>query len=1163
MSEPSLSIRAFRFVYGKVVETPGGPVEPGFEHRPTSISTGLPEDLIPSCRPEKLLANRSVQALVHPQRRVQGAQLFWPAVAEGRRWMLATCVRARPESGEGAISRTYTQLATYCFSESDWCRHAPRLIANAGQWLRAEPDTRVVYESEGRPETVLDEAGLPEVPPCEHNPLPKSGTLLWRLAAAIEGANTQFVCGPADGVQTEATFLRALACVAALLPEELRIYLTAGVGLAEPHEAFALQFLPEAPPLPKDPPGLLAQMAGELVQRDPSATPTDLNWFWLANKEIRQPDDGHREAAHRLRTWDTPAEARRALADLLDRIAAARSADDLRAWLDGRRPDCPSLPALHQRQTGASWISALTGHIRYCLTDKSKSGLDRAIVRLATLIPADASVQEVLGQFWSEAWRRAAENGGEPIEIRQGPTRVRPVLCWSTLVGSDAADDPSAGIGRLRDFAELSAITLAVRLARERAPDQANAVAASLGNRAFKARLDELRRRGDRVLAVHPETVIDLAQSMPALLAPRRGEDLVRTKAAGDVLEAIALAARLRLHSNGGDNQRGHLLLDSAEQVQAAMHRPGAGDQAQQQSKPDTLALLLRCFWRQTLAPKDERPDGDTLWPDAVSTFVGLWAQQKEGGDALRCLFGSIPPTYHELRRDKADGGWVKRNDETDKKVQGLADACLTKATDHMGDPAQRAVFALRGLPDLTGLAVDPNRPIGYPLSLAWRQHIDRELKDPNGDTDRLAGEFLPLFVQGLAGFLERITEREPGALIYKENPRPMHLKAVLEIEVMLLVRLAGTGAPPPRRPVLELIKKTQALINRVSGFQQDERLSTLINQVAVALALCVTRWAESRPPEPRLDGRGSLLRAPIRLALAKRLGFPMAAYFGHLTTATYETPENKQLQALSEQGLRIPAAESLGLTPGADRSLGLVIAPGAANAWRGLFDSGPRGIGTIRRMMQAGASAEALDALALVLRRDPPGYDRLIDPDTRFVIGFFLALGSDESPFATMPMSSDLEKALLSNGKLHDSCYAIALARAIATLSTWGAAHDLARLFTQRERNSRLAKRVMGLSEHGWAGFPALDDSARRRALLRLLFLLSIVVADWVQDQTWRLKVQDADLKATLQLAPANPEVKEAMDRFLERHTDLAEALRSSATPTRIPLPGWPLRPD
>ena len=54
--------------------------------------------------------------------------------------MVATCLRARPELGDSGLGRTHTQLVSFVFTELDWNRHAPRLLANAGRWLRAEPD---------------------------------------------------------------------------------------------------------------------------------------------------------------------------------------------------------------------------------------------------------------------------------------------------------------------------------------------------------------------------------------------------------------------------------------------------------------------------------------------------------------------------------------------------------------------------------------------------------------------------------------------------------------------------------------------------------------------------------------------------------------------------------------------------------------------------------------------------------------------------------------------------------------------------------------------------------------------------------------------------------------------------------------------------------------
>lgn len=1161
MSEAAVLIDAHRYVYGKVVKVPGGPVEPGFEHRPTSITKGLPEEAIALCYPEDLLAQQSVQALIHPARRSEGAQFFLPATANDQHWMLATCVRARPEGGEDAASRTYTQLVTYVFSEADWSRYAPRLIANAPLWLRAEPDTEdgyAAFRSDPPPPVVLDTTLLPESPPCMTRPMPAADTLLWRLSSAFERHDAMLLCGSADGILTASMFLRAIACVAALLPPQLRIHMTVALGLAQPSKLFAVQYQPEAPPLPELRPGLLAQMASQLLCANPDSLARDLDVAWHVGNKIPAPSGALLQARKGVRMWRNATEARVSLASLIDHIAWSHSERDLLAWLEGNRPVCPGSPGPHQPEVAKGWVSTLAGHICDCLIEPGKPGIERALIRIASLIDPDIGPPNVLGDFWSKAWSEA-EAQLAPCRIPGGLELRRPVLCWSAILGSDATDDHKAGIGYLLDFSELRAIRNATRQAAERAPGAAGAIAAALNTSAFKARVKDLRRRAARILVVRPDTIVDLAESLPDLLAPRPGEDRIHAEAAREVIEAIAYAARLHRHDKDKEIVGGNAeaLLNAAETVLEAMRNPEQERERSQRPKPEAFELLLRCFWGQILEQSSGHLEPDTWWTDAVCIFIGLRSRECPDGKPLRRYFEGLPAAYCEHNGTKG------ASEVTANRIENFTNACINAATRDV-DPPDVPLLLLRSLSDLTDLtdlASHPNERLPFPLRSTWKRRICDAITRMPGTASRLAETVLPEIVRLLDATVKRFSARDSTTGLPMENPRCEHLAAILDVETCLLKRIAGAPVPPPRIAVLNLIKLTNELTVRVSGYAREPRIPGLIEETAIALARCTARWSQLDPPEPWIsEASCPLVNAPIYQALAKRLGFPMAAYFGGLTSPNYEAMENRPIQDLRGVEFSCTPAELLGLDPAEDTALDLVVAPGAARAWRKTFDAGPRGKDHMVRLLRAKATNVVLDALARVVRRRLPGYDQLIDAETRFVVGFFLSLGEDAKGPDLPPVGPSLERALLSNGGLHETCYGIQFAREVLRADAgWNYHMRLTQLFAGQDCPENLAKSVLRISS--WESFSRLENAAAREAILRLLFLLALVTAQESPRRTpARVSVANKALLNTLRLAPGNPKVKIDMQRLLDVQKDLAIALRDAATRAHTSLPDWPV---
>ncbi|NVB39824.1 hypothetical protein G6O69_18420 [Pseudenhygromyxa sp. WMMC2535] len=97
-----------RYVYGKLVESPDGPIVRGWEHGCTGRSPAFPAELEHLCHPNKVgLGSRDSTAWRHSPWAPDGAIVQRPAQVGGQPWIFAGRVRERPEQGEGASGRLY------------------------------------------------------------------------------------------------------------------------------------------------------------------------------------------------------------------------------------------------------------------------------------------------------------------------------------------------------------------------------------------------------------------------------------------------------------------------------------------------------------------------------------------------------------------------------------------------------------------------------------------------------------------------------------------------------------------------------------------------------------------------------------------------------------------------------------------------------------------------------------------------------------------------------------------------------------------------------------------------------------------------------------------------------------------------------------------------
>lgn len=1186
-------IEAWRYVFGRLVETPGGPVDYNHEQRVTSISAGLPAELQGLCDHRGLFPNQLIAALIHPASERSGALWFWPAICDGSRYMLASALRARPESGDGGLSRRHAQAVTWVFREADWRVHAPRLIANAPRWLRAEPETSADWRAHRDPLRAtpprLGPDLLPEQPRCASGPLARPGSLLWRLAGALEDADANLCVGAADGLRSQAMFLKALACVAALLPAELRIWLTAAAGFAAPlsgpEHPFALQYLPEAPPLTAAGPGLLEQIArGWLYQAPgldldgwqrlwheghgpaaadapPPAQDRDLLRLLGSLAESRWDGGARRARAEGLGSVQSGALARRRYALICTRGAVRRSVSDLAGWLAGTLPEAPPRPPLTHPKIGAQWLALLTTRLNDCVTRRGEHchGAGRALVALAGLIDSDPTGDDPAAEarsreqaaFWAAAWAQAAA------------TRGRAVLRWSALLGSPRLDAEGPGgdftPGWFLDFGELRALATAVARARLEPPPHTLPVAALLEAPAVRRRLRRLRQRAGTLLIHHPRSLVDLAAVYPALLAPRPDDDPAWLAAVSETVQALLMATRLYRWSGGQVPEGQQGLHAAATKVAARAFDLHADDSALRATllaeNEAWVQRLLRRYWAYALAPEADRDNRCSLWRDAVVGLLRLHSPEQPPA-ALGLLLRHCQSSY-DAAALTAPGHLMRAEPAARELFQACLDGIAPVALDPIApDPVTVAEGLLLAIDDPRLLAPGPEHGI---VIAQLGQAVTRRLQDAIGQRRASLAALAERLLPRLAASIDRLGNDGGVA------PEAAVVATLLDLARLLVERLLGAAAVLPRQPVCALLDQLEGLLRRAPD--QDSTVAEAAERTAVTLARSILAGVDADPPRPWLDSPLALAEAPLRRCLARRLGFPRCVYFGGLTPADEQDPGVRALAGAGGARDERPTHQALGLVRGIslERHIRQVIGYGAATCWRSLFahpDWRQRSLlgRLLREPGNRGATAEALAALTDLALTARPAFRALIDEHTWFTVGFFADLQAEVPPMdsALMAVPVSLEQVLRGDANDLGNAYAVQLGRLIAASGT-PQARALAALFDQREAVHTLPRRIL-LLPGGWADFADLPDLLRRHGLLRLLYLLALVRTD-TRLPAERRFIVETDLLRTLQLPARDDALLMDMDAFLSRQPDLRAALRE-ALPLVGPRawPGWPL---
>ncbi len=1197
------AVRAYRYAYGKAVTEPGGPIPLGDGYRVTSISGGMPECLKLHCRPGDLLDNRSTQALVHPKRERDGALFFRPACCEGQRWMIASCARARPEGGEVAMSRTFTLLVAYVFAADDWARWAPRLLANTPRWLKAEPDSLDFVERGDFPQVRIASEQLPldpeQNPGDTAKPLPLTkNPLFWRIADALENpvglkeSRANLLVGTADRIGSLPVFMQALGFAAALLPREARIYLTAAAGFAETERAFAVQYHPDAPPVVAEP-GFFAYYAGVQRNLNPDIDLATWQEYW----QSKHPDDPLLDEVwprlEQIDAWESAADARRWLARCMDDLVAERSVSELRAWLNGKRPEPPKRPRRHQPGTATEWVGVLTECMNGCVADPGggrAAAAARAAQLLATLVQPSLPERdrEQQSKFWAEAWCSVAEHAAVPpgdtgAEAGVARTmRQRKVLRWSVLSAvpfPSAADRklPRDGLGMIQDFTELRVVHETLDRARAASPEAAEQIKTAVSSKAFNDRLADLRKRAEPILVHNPYCLIHLVH-FPALLAPRADESFGEDKALRSAVRAIHLACLLYHWVDVSPPAWHAELLRSAQAVDTVVSEPREQlDEARLRHELEKQLAghfndFLARFFRSAYALEAKGTNREsTLWQDAVAMTLRIGIQQSDWVRYLSVLLtelddiastarsreaGPVGPLVRVDLFDQAIGDWIERS------IQMLDQAC--------GDGVDVAVIVLTGPESLSELLPRPARaPLAARFADALHEWLLHALGARKLRSETLAKRVLEPFVARL----EELVEAHSG-LNARPPPLPLRHRLLESASALIRAMIASPGRLSRQR-ISDLFDQLDWLCGftdpQGSETKEVSSVQQYTSELSTLLALCLMRWAAAEEPRPYLPKyRDILTRSPIRHALAWRLGYPGSLYFGRLTPASENAQPNRDLprtahgQSITDR-LRVSILKDA-MPWSNDQAkvlIGRVVAVGALRAWRELFGTGPAEKAALGRLMVSPVTEEAVTAAMQVVQENPPGYRALFDKINEhcwYIFACFSALHGSHEPYCSTPTPKPLKEALLSNGSRHSGNYAIMLVRRLLG-SPAARMTGLADLLTHRESHSHFTSWIIGW-QNGWADFARADDRHRKHAILRLLFLLALVRNADVKpgEQQYRFAVAQPDLEKTLRLNPKTAELKGSVAAFFDENQEWADALGYAIRHAGLAeLPGWP----
>jgi hypothetical protein len=551
------------------------------------------------------------------------------------------------------------------------------------------------------------------------------------------------------------------------------------------------------------------------------------------------------------------------------------------------------------------------------------------------------------------------------------------------------------------------------------------------------------------------------------------------------------------------------------------------------------LRDLFERFLSWAAAPGADTDPSRSFWGGSVVDELALLGRSLGIGKAVQTLVA----VARRLDEEQTAGG------ETFKAAgqifrRGLEAASLTEPR-----PERRAAELIGALPSLDYLVAQRHsRPLMRRLVEAIYGQLHTCARESNAPG--LISDLLPALARVIGDYL-----RDAGRSV-----PPTLGKQMASFCGNALKRVLLSPHPLPREPTVGLIGDLDALLQRCSGVLSNfDDEAYFLSEI---LARCALAWSAQDPPEPWLDpawfeSDDWPKDSPIRMRLARRLGYPRCAYFAAVAPASPQT-----IQVLG--ATRYPTATHIRLT--LDRTLAplieRVIAYGAGRTWHRLFYGSKEARTRLARLLEADSSADAFLAIEALVQARPPLDASLLDPETRYAVVFLAGLGASR-PASPPAMPLALRAALLEG---QHSPYASYVAQAIAG-SNGNLGKHLREMFSGNRADDAISRRVVLPGEQGgWCEFYQRDEETQIAGLLRIMFLLSLVLCP---DQVHRAKDKRITfdrrrVSAALSLERARNPVKTAMNALFNRKPDIAEAFRRALKHANLDIPpGWPDAPD
>lgn len=801
--------------------------------------------------------------------------------------------------------------------------------------------------------------------------------------------------------------------------------------------------------------------------------------------------------------------------------------ESLEVWLDGLQSQCPELPVgLAGHGDRARLISGLCVRLSRVF---SMERADLGLVRAAEL------AARLNGPEWASAWLEAIRIARDGETLWSATPNAPDLLMWSSLRSQPDTDDPNNGLGVIRSFAELACIRRLSDLIALYYRESGEPNPQCLRHAGLAVRLRDLLQRAPRLLLERPFELIDLAETFPdAFDGGAGGAD------AWPSLRQIAGAAALAALHLKQDKSRYLRLYGAATQVAQASFGHDLPPVEQLAEGWAAQALDLRGGFLDRFldrcAAVSEMDEGLCFWQSAMIGAC-LEATRGEGAD------GGI----RDLLKLVGERAWAGTDriqvPQVRRRVRALFERLFEHFSEHFGrleprSPMRLAIAHLDALIRTSiGQMMESIQPgLRSELAAAFRNSLFATLQ-------RIPAPELPAVAERAGEALQAIERRRSGGAGF-----------AIVLGQRVLERMAECGLRH-RDPALAILVQLERLL--AAGGIRGPRGDSVTMELAWTLKMLILSWTDAPEPQPWLPPtREGLEQNPIRLALARSLGYPRCVYLGRLIDWEPNGDDHRLVASAT------PPAE-MGNEPAASVLLleGPALALGALGVWREIYSTGmPTLQDQIRVLLDRdGPDADdALNGLTVIAADGNPRLSAAVGTDCLFMTDVLRGGAPpnrlDQSPPQIRATLLDLNP----EARILDNCFVLFLARGILCARRPGL--NICQPFIGRlGRLGGLVQVLLG-EVPDWV---ALNDNSLRTRLDLCLFALHLVQArdtnPTLLARGGRLLVDARDLNAfTL---PAEPALQARLSAFFSSDPRYPAAFaRARRLAGMDRLDGWPL---